>query len=75
MRQDARLRRDKFCSETCAGAFHPAITAKNSVTLSPAGAGGAASGKSVLKHGDPDKSRRHLALRRAWIAEHATPAG
>jgi hypothetical protein len=31
--------------------------------------------KGSSKHGDADKSRRHLALRRAWVAEHAPSAG
>jgi hypothetical protein len=36
---------------------------------------GAYSRQAGSKHGNGDRSRRHLALRRAWIAEHAGPAG
>jgi hypothetical protein len=66
-------RRRKFCSENCAVAYHLASTAESSVALSPAGpVAGSENGAS--KHGDAEKSRRHLALRRAWIAQHAPSA-
>jgi hypothetical protein len=64
-------RRRKFCSETCAVAFHLATTTQSPATTSEA----TSSNAIPSKHGNGDKSRRHLALRRAWIAEHAGPAG
>jgi hypothetical protein len=66
-------RRRKFCSETCAVAYHLASTVDGSAGLSPAGS--AAATQKTSKYGAAEKSRRHLALRRAWIAEHAAPAG
>jgi len=63
-------RRHKFCSEGCAVAFHLATTAE----ASP-GSSVPASGTGTSKPDLRDKSRRHLALRRAWNAEHAPPAG
>ena len=65
-------RRRKFCSETCAVAFHLATTTVEALSALP---GGSQSGRAISKHGSGDKSRRHLALRRAWDAEHARPAG
>jgi hypothetical protein len=62
-------RRRKFCSETCAVAFHLATTVQD-----PSAGSAAVSSNSVpSKHGNADKARRHLALRRAWIAQHAAP--
>lgn len=59
--------RRKFCSEPCAVTFQLATTAEGLPTaLSPGYAGARRS-----KHWSGDKSRRHLALRRAWDAEHA----
>jgi hypothetical protein len=62
--------RRKFCSETCAIAFHLATTTAEALSTLPTG-----SDRTVSKHGNGDKSRRHLALRRAWDADHARPAG
>src|SRR5205807_199779 len=42
--------------------------------LSLFGTAGARSDSGATKHGNGGKSRRHLALRRAWDAEHASPA-
>jgi CRISPR-associated endonuclease Cas1 len=67
--------RRRFCSETCAVAFHLGETAEQAAALSSPSSAVAPSKISASKHGDADKSRRHLALRRAWIAEHASPAG
>lgn len=65
--------RRKFCSESCAVAFHLATTIAEA--LLPLSASGRSDSGGALKHGSGDKSRRHLALRRAWDAEHAHPAG
>jgi CRISPR-associated endonuclease Cas1 len=67
--------RRKFCSETCAVAFHLTATAEKPPALPSPGSADAPSKSSASKHGDADKSRRHLALRRAWIAEHSPLAG
>jgi hypothetical protein len=67
-------RQRKFCSEGCAVAFHLATTAEE-LPASSAPGSATKSGTSASKHGLRDKSRRHLALRRAWNAEHALPAG
>ncbi len=70
------LTRRKFCSEACAVAFHLATTARSNcrrcrplalLVLHPR----EAHRNTVMEN----KSRRHLALRRAWIAEHVSPAG
>jgi CRISPR-associated protein Cas1 len=66
--------RRKFCSEACAVAFHLAATAEEPRAPSSPSSAVAPSKNRASKHGDADKSRRHLALRRAWIAEHAPPA-
>jgi CRISPR-associated endonuclease Cas1 len=64
--------RRKFGSENCAVAFHLATTTTEA--LSDLGAN-ARSDRSAPKHGSGDKSRRHLALRRAWDAEHSLLTG
>jgi CRISPR-associated protein Cas1 len=66
-------RRRKFCSESCAVVYHLASTTESSAALSPTVS--AKSEKGASKHGDAGKSRRHLALRRAWISQHAPSAG
>jgi hypothetical protein len=63
-------RRRKFCSETCAVAYHLTTTQEL-----PAGSPEISTDSPRSKHGNGDKSRRHLALRRAWIAEHAPSRG
>jgi hypothetical protein len=64
--------RRKFCSETCAVAFHLATTTPEQL---PALSAGGRPDSGASKHGSGDKSRRHLALRRAWDAEHAATSG
>jgi hypothetical protein len=65
-------RQRKFCSDTCAVAFHLATTAEELPATISQGSADLQS-NSASKHGSEDKSRRHLALRRAWNAEHASP--
>ena len=67
-------RQPKFCSEGCAVAFHLATTAEE-LPASSAPGSDTQSDTATSKHGSRDKSRRHLALRRAWNADHALPAG
>lgn len=65
-------RQRKFCSEACAISFHVATTTAAEVTALPApGAAGAADG-AASDRGGGSKNRKHLAMRRAWDAEHAS---
>ena len=65
-------RQPKFCSEGCAVAFHLATTAEE-LPASSAPGSATKSGTGASKRGLREKSRRHLALRRAWNAEHSPP--
>jgi hypothetical protein len=64
-------RQRKFCSEACAIAFHVATTTATELTALPTpGAAIRRINESAPDHGAGSKHRRHLALRRAWDAEH-----
>lgn len=64
-------RQRKFCSEACSIAFHVATTTAAELTALPAfPAAGALSDEDASDRGGGSKNRKHLALRRAWDAEH-----
>jgi hypothetical protein len=69
-------RQRKFCSEVCAISFHVATTTPAGLPPRPAPeAAGGLFHEGESDRGGGDKNRRHLALRRAWDAEHAPAEG
>ena len=65
-------RQRKFCSEGCAISFHVATTTAAELPAQPVlGTAGVLLNQRASDSGGGSKNRRHLALRRAWNAEHA----
>jgi hypothetical protein len=66
-----------FCSEACTVSFHVATTTAAELVALPAhrAPSGSPTEGGGLSRGVAEKNRRHLALRRAWDAEHTPGEG